>query len=250
MKFDDLDKTMRSYERSLDQILDSNFYMVARLDGRGFTRLTKGVCAFDAPFDIRFRNLMTDTVASLMNCGFHVMYGFTESDEISLLFHPDEAAFGRKVRKYNSILAGTASAAFSLKLGQPGIFDCRMVPLPDMEHVKDYFLWRQEDANRNALNSHCYWMMRKKGASVSEATDALDGKTVEYKKELLFQNGIDFEKLPGWQKHGIGMFWETVTKEGFNPITQEKVTAIRKRLCTDYELPTGEAYAKLLETLI
>ena len=42
MKFDDLDKKMRIYEQSLDQILLPEIYMVARLDGRGFTRLTKG----------------------------------------------------------------------------------------------------------------------------------------------------------------------------------------------------------------
>ena len=94
-----------------------------------------------------------------MDCGFRVVYGFTESDEISLLFAPEENAFGRKVRKYNSTLAGEASAAFSLALGQVATFDCRVVPLPTIERVRDYFLWRQEDAHRNSLNSHCYWII-------------------------------------------------------------------------------------------
>ena len=50
--------------------------MVARLDGRGFTRLTKEVQQFDAPFDIRFRDLMLDTVEHLMTgCGFNFIYG-------------------------------------------------------------------------------------------------------------------------------------------------------------------------------
>ena len=114
--------------------------MVARLDGRGFTRLTKEVCRFDAPFDVRFRDIMVDTVKDLMNCGFRVVYGFTESDEISLLFHSQENTFGRKIRKYNSILAGEASASFSHRLGHIGVFDCRMVPLPTVQRVKDYFL--------------------------------------------------------------------------------------------------------------
>ena len=69
--------------------------------------------------------------------------------------------FGRKVRKYNSVLAGQASAAFSMQLGHMAVFDCRMVPIPSLERVQDYFLWRQEDAHRNALNAHCYWMLRK-----------------------------------------------------------------------------------------
>ena len=61
---------------------------------------------------------MTKTVEALMDCGFRVVYGFTESDEISLLFAPEDNAFGRKVRKYNSTLEGEASAAFSLALGK------------------------------------------------------------------------------------------------------------------------------------
>ena len=174
MDFDELDKQMRVYEQSIDQCILPEMYMAARLDGRSFTRLTKEICKFEAPFDIKFRDMMIETVKQLMNCGFRVIYGFTESDEISLLFHPEETTFGRKVRKYNSTLAGVASAAFSLQLGQPGIFDCRMVPLPNIERVRDYFLWRQEDAHRNALNAHCYWMLRKQGVSVRDATASLE----------------------------------------------------------------------------
>ena len=114
MNFDELDKKMRIYEQSLDQVLLPEMYMVARLDGRGFTRLTKEICKFEAPFDERFRDMMIQTTEAVMSCGFRVVYAFTESDEISLLFDKDEDTFGRKVRKYNSTLAGEASAAISL----------------------------------------------------------------------------------------------------------------------------------------
>ena len=57
---------------------------------------------------------MIETVTHLMNCGFKIIYGFTESDEISLLFNLEETTFSRKIRKYNSVLAGEASAKFSL----------------------------------------------------------------------------------------------------------------------------------------
>ena len=42
MKFDDFDKEMRVYEESLDQFILPDLYIAARLDGRSFTRLTKG----------------------------------------------------------------------------------------------------------------------------------------------------------------------------------------------------------------
>ena len=250
MVFDDLDKQMRVYEQSLDQIILPETYMVARLDGRGFTRLTKEVCKFEAPFDVRFRDLMTKTVEALMDCGFRVVYGFTESDEISLLFAPEDNAFGRKVRKYNSTLAGEASASFSLALGQVATFDCRIVPLPTIERVKDYFLWRQEDTHRNSLNSHCYWMLRKEGKSVQEATAMLEGQSVSYKSELLFSRGVNFDKLPSWQKRGIGIWKEQYEKEGFNPVTQEAEKAIRNRIHVEYELPLGQEYADLVVSFI
>lgn len=246
MNFDELDRKMRTYEQSLDQVILPELYMVARLDGRSFTRLTKEIYQFEAPFDTKFRDIMVETVKHLMNCGFRVVYGFTESDEISLLFHPEESTFGRKVRKYNSILAGEASAAFSVKLGQVAAMDCRMVPLPNIERVQDYFQWRQEDAHRNALNSHCYWMLRKEGESVQSATKKLEGQSVSYKNELLFSREINFDKLPSWQKRGIGVYWGEVQKEGINPITGKKTVALRRELIVDYELPLRESYSDFI----
>ena len=115
MVFVELDKKMRTYEQSLDQVIIPEMFLAARLDGRGFTRLTKEICKFEAPFDVRFKEMMVHTAQVLMDCGFRVLYAYTESDEISLLFAPDENTFGRKVRKYNSTLAGEASAAFSME---------------------------------------------------------------------------------------------------------------------------------------
>lgn len=250
MKFDDLDQKMRIYEQSIDQHILPDSYLVARLDGRSFSRLTKEICDFEAPFDERFRDMMVNTVKGLMDCGFRIVYGFTESDEISLLFHIDEDTFGRKVRKYNSILAGVASATFSLQLGQVAAMDCRLIPLPSLERVKDYFLWRQEDAHRNALNAHCYWMLRKEGMDVHRATEMLEGKSVAFKNELLFSRGINFDKLPSWQKRGMGIYWADATKVGFNPVKNTEVLTTRRQLVTNYELPLGEEYAKFVVSFL
>ena len=147
MKFDDLDGMMRVFETAHDLCVLPGLHMVARLDGRSFTRLTKEVHPFEAPFDERFRDLMRATAEHLMTgCGFDVCYGYTQSDEISLLFAPDENAFGRKLRKLHSVLAGEASAKFSLLLGAVAAFDCRISQLPSAGHVVDYFRWRSEDA--------------------------------------------------------------------------------------------------------
>lgn len=170
MKLDDLDARLRIFETAHDHCVLPGMFMVARLDGRGFTGLTRDRHTFEAPFDERFRDLMAVTTEHLMTTGFRIVYGFTQSDEISLVFHRDDGGFGRKTRKLNSILAGEASARFSTLLGDLGVFDCRISELPSLELVVQYLRWRQEDAHRNALNAHCYWLLRHTGSSARDAT--------------------------------------------------------------------------------
>ena len=248
MKFDDLDAKMRVYERSLDQIIPPENYLIARIDGRSFTRLTKEVCQFEAPFDERFNKMMVETVKGLVaDTGMEIVYGYTQSDEISLLFSRDTQVFGRKVRKLNSILAGAASARFSLQVGLPAVFDCRIIPLPNEELVADYFRWRMEDAHRNCLNSWCYWTLRKEGWNATRASEELEGKSIAYKNEFLFQRGINFNDLPVWQKRGVGVYWRSYEKIGHNPITGEDVKAIRREVYADYDLPKGYVPLDLIQ---
>lgn len=249
MKFDELDARMRIYETTHDLCVLPDLYMVARLDGRSFSRLTKEVHPFEAPFDVRFRDMMLDTAEHLMNCDFNIVYGYTESDEISLLFSRNENGFNRKLRKLNSILSGEASAKFSLLLGAVACFDCRISELLTADLVVDYFRWRNEDAHRNALNAHCYWCLRKDGKGVEEATLQLVGLSTAEKNELLFQHGINFNDLPNWQKRGSGLYWEEFDKPSVNPITGQEVMARRRRVHRDLELPMKDAYGDFIRKM-
>ncbi|MFN4905332.1 MAG: tRNA(His) guanylyltransferase Thg1 family protein [Planctomycetota bacterium] len=250
MKFDELDKKMRVFETSHDLCVLPGVYMVARLDGRNFTKLTKKVHPFETPFDARFHEMMLATTEYLMKgCGFNFLYGYTQSDEISLLFALEDKSFRRKTRKIISVLAGEASARFSQLLNAIAVFDCRICELPSVEIVIDYFRWRNEDAHKNALNAHCYWLLRKQGKSVAEATAKLSGLSVAKKNELLYQSGINFNELPFWQKRGSGMYWEEFERPCENPKTGEKAIARRRRLHRDLELPMKEDYSEFLRRL-
>lgn len=250
MKFDELDQKMRIFETAAGYCVLPGLFMVARLDGRSFTRLTKETCQFEAPFDERLRDLMVETADSLMNCGFRVRYAYTESDEISLLFEQDERLFGRKLRKYNSTLAGEASATFSLLLGRIATFDCRISQLPNSSLVIDYFRWRNEDAARNALNAYCYWTLRKDGLDERAATQRLHGLSVAQKNELLFQYGINFNEVPSWQKRGVGLYWEQYDKPARNRSTGEEVMARRRRIKRDFDLPMKDEYGEFIHGLL
>lgn len=242
MKFEDLDSRMRIYETAHDHCVLPELHIVVRLDGKNFTRLTKETWPFEAPFDPRFRDLMLDTATHLMDCGVGAVYGYVQSDEISLLLLREDMSFGRKTRKLISVLAGEASAKFSLGLGGLASFDARICQLPSQAKVVDYFRWRHEDAHRNALSAHCYWLLRKRGESAQAAHQALLGLSTAGKNELLFQNGINFNELPSWQKRGAVVFWEGYERSAVDPRTGHGVMAQRRRLVRNLELPLGDAY--------
>lgn len=249
MNFDALERRMRRYETVHDQCVLPETFCVARLDGRNFTRLLREQHKFEAPFDERFRDMMVSTVCHLMECGFNFVYGYTQSDEISLLLHPHDQVFGRKLRKLNSVLAGEASAKFSLQLGDLASFDCRISELPTRQLVRDYFLWRQEDASRNCLNAHCYWLLRSKGVSALDATQQLKGNSFRKKHDFLFNNSINFNELPAWQRRGLGVYRKSITKVGVDPRNGETTETHRRKLNVDFELDMKTAYVDFIESL-
>jgi tRNA(His) 5'-end guanylyltransferase len=85
---------------------------------------------------------------------------------------------------------------------------------------------------------------------VGAATAALKGKGLAAKNELLFQNGINFNDLPAWQRRGTGLYWEEYAREGFNPREGKPVVALRKRVKVDRELPIKDEYAALLRQIM
>lgn len=246
MNFADLDAQMRAFETGGDAGLPDAEFLVARLDGRGFTRLTKQLLTLEKPFDARFHTAMSQTLAHLFDCGFTLRFGFSQSDEISLLFAPGGVPFEGKTRKILSVLAGEASAQFSLCMGARGAFDCRLSILPNRNLARDYFVWRQLDAARNALSAHCYWIARNQGATPKAATKRFDGTSQKEKRDFLSENSVDFDAFPLWQTRGFAARFESFDKAATNLKTGEATLATRKKLVFDRELPFANDFARYL----
>lgn len=246
MKFEELDAKMRALETQNETRIFPEGLWVARLDGRGFTHLTKELLTLEKPFDIRFHEAMSAALAHLFDCGFTLRLGYSQSDEISLLFEPNGIPFERKTRKVLSILSGEASASFSLALGSLGAFDCRLSHVYDEDGAIDYFRWRQSDAARNALGAHCYWILRRQNLSPHAATKRLNGLSLARKREFLSENGIDFEALPRWQTRGFAARYEAFEKQATDRKSGETVMAQRKRLVFERELPFGDEFGDWL----
>lgn len=247
MNFTYFDAVMRSFENRGSVVLHG-MYIVARLDGRKFTKLTKRY-NYTKPYDESFRYLMIETTKHLMDCGFKVIYGYTQSDEISLLLDTNIDTFNRKERKFNSVLAGEASAKFSLLIGDLATFDCRLSTLPNIDRVIDYFRWRSADANRNCINSYCHYTLLDGGKTPRVAAKELNGKSTSWKNEFLFKRGINYNEISSWKKRGVGLYYENYDKVGYNPKTKEKVSVKRTILKVDLDLPAKESYANCVRGL-
>lgn len=250
MKSDGVASRMRRIEQATDLQALPGTFLVARIDGRNFTRLTKSESRFEAPFDWRFAELMLVTARHLMNCGFRARLAYLQSDEISLIIDPDDDTFARRISKLLSVLAGEASAAFSAALGEPAAFDCRILQLQSVEQVCEYCLWRQDDAARNALSAHCYWLLRRRGKDASDATAALRGLLFAAKHDLLHSDGINYNDLPAWQRRGMALAWQRIPGKAINPVDGIEQSFQRSKL-TDYlELPIKAEFAAWVSSIV
>ncbi len=243
MEASDIDTRMRALERYRGLRIEPDAWTVLRLDGRAFTHFTAG--RFAKPFDARLRDLMVAAARSLME-DFHGLYACTHSDEISVLFPPGWRLFDGRVEKLVSVSAGLASAAFTRACGSAACFDSRIWQGESEADALAYFRWRQQDAARCALHAWCYWRLREQGLSVEAAVGELAGLDSDGQRRLLAEMGTDPERLPLWQRRGVGLCWETVEKPGYDPLRAIEVTARRRRIRLEMELPAGEAYVQWL----
>lgn len=247
MKLEELEAHMRELESFRSLRLRPNAWTIIRLDGRSFTRFTAQ--RFSKPYDEHLRDLMIEAATALLR-DFQGLYAHTFSDEISIVFSPGWDIFNGRVEKLVSISAGLVSAAFTEAYGESAHFDSRIWQSEQRDEVIDYFRWRQSDTGRCALHGWCYWTLRQAGISTDEAVQMLDGKDKDYQKSLLAQYGVDFGRVPLWQRRGVGLYWQGYEKPGFDPVKGKAVTAQRRRIKYHAELPAGEAYSEFLQGLL
>lgn len=178
--------------------------LMARIDGKCFSKFTKGL---NRPFDERFVRLMVETTKHLVEES-EASLGYCQSDEISLYwwlnkeeYSNREFWFGGKFQKLTSVLASSASSFFvgnipeflPEKVGQYPVFDCRVWNVPDLEHVHKNFLWRFRDAQKNSVSMFARHFFSHK---------QLQGLTCEQMKELLRNSGNSWEDLPRFFREG------------------------------------------------
>lgn len=187
---DELGDRMKSYESiETDRRFDPTLPVYARIDGRGFSRFTRGM---ERPFDQRMTDAMIDTTRYLVE-KTHATVGYVQSDEISLVW-PDSVAnnglfFAGKIQKSCSVLASMAAARFAVAYAQRfgemselcPHFDCRIVQMPGRTEAANMMLWRELDARKNAVSMaarHHFSHRELQGKSSADMIQMMDAKGV------------------------------------------------------------------------
>lgn len=175
--------------------------LMIRIDGKGFSRWTKGM---KYPFDERLQDLRVRTTRTLVS-ELGAVVGYCQSDEISLaLFEEDPTKTlycGGKIQKIVSHAASIATAAWNSYLEEilpekkntPALFDARAWNVPDLGVAADVFLWRELDASKNSVS-----MAARSVYSHKEITN----KNSSELQEMLHQKGINWNNYPVWAKRG------------------------------------------------
>ena len=152
------DRIKNNYENITRYHLPRRTYTIIRLDGKAFHTYTKGL---KRPFDLDLAQDMQATTVYLCGNIMGAVLGFVESDEISLLLtdfskNETEAYFDGNIQKMCSISSSMATAVFNnfrnmRDITKLAMFDARVFTIPDSTEVENYFIWRQNDATRNAI---------------------------------------------------------------------------------------------------
>lgn len=221
------DRMKNNYENRAKTYLVRRMPVIIRLDGKAFHTFTRGL---KKPYDTIFHDAMNSTLQYLCENIQGCKLGYTQSDEITILLTDydtltTDAWFDNNVQKICSVSASMATMVFNKyffkyadeycdavaalqdfdieggyisvlqkALEKGAMFDSRCFNIPE-EEVTNCFIWRQQDATRNAIQ-----MLGQCNFSHKE----LHGKSCNDIQDMLMTNkGINFNDMPTEFKRGV-----------------------------------------------
>ena len=229
---DELGKRMKEfYEARARTYLPRRTPVAIRIDGKAFHTFTRG---FQKPFDEVLGNSMVRTMEYLCKNIQGCVFGYTQSDEITLLLIDykqlnSEAWFDYQTQKMCSIAASMATMAFNRYFNEElnkwfdkastdehthsmsisdwnlyhayaksfdkgAMFDARVFSIPK-EEATNLVYWRQLDATRNSIQ-----MVGQANFSHNE----LQGKSCNMIQDMLLtQRDINWNDYPTRWKRGV-----------------------------------------------
>ena len=173
-----------------------------RIDGRSFSKFTKGMAK---PYEERMSRVMQEVTKFLVK-ETSARVGYTQSDEISLLFYVDDIRssifFDGKKQKMVSVLAAAASAKFmqvasaqipEFVQDKVPMFDARVFNVPNKTEAMNCFLWRVQDAVKNSISMAARSVFSHREVNNKNQSQMLD---------MLLEKGINWNDYPKFFKEG------------------------------------------------
>lgn len=224
---DELGKRMKRYEAIPQISLMRRTPVAIRIDGKAFHTFTKHL---NKPWDDIFQKSMQETMKYLCQNIQNCVFGYQQSDEITLILTDYEtlttdAWFGYEVQKLCSISASMATLKFNQAfadnaskwcddyfeawhhseaedkyfetlnncLNSGAMFDARCFNIPK-EEVTNLVYWRQVDAVRNSIQSmgQAYFSHKQ-----------LMNKNTKEVRQMLEDNGTLWEDRPVAERRGV-----------------------------------------------
>lgn len=261
-KRDSLGDRMKSYENVSRNYLTRRIPVVIRIDGKAFHTFTR---CMKKPFDYVLMNAMQETMKSLCESIQGCVFGYTQSDEITLILTDyatisTDAWFGYNIQKMTSIASSIATLAFNKafvemtefaiqyydeiasaeaalrfdpsiyeKKFNTALFDARVFSIPKDE-VCNCLIWRQQDATRNSIEAvgQAYFSAKQ-----------LNKKTCSMIQEMLWaEKGINWNDFQTRCKRGSCCYRVSETTTMQDPRNEEKlIEVVRRKWAVDTEPP-------------
>ena len=240
---DSLGNRMKAYEEVNERMLVANVPFIIRLDGVAFHTFTK---KFVRPMDDILADAMQKTMLSMCMDVPYCKYGYTQSDEITLVCIIDDVKnnsgfYGNRINKITTVTAAKATKYFNkhfydnvkkyenndkafenvtdLKVYEKKLFsaefDSRVFNIPEHD-IENNLIWRQQDAVRNSINAlgHAHF-----------SNDILKNKnTTQVQDMLMNEKKINWNNCCAYQKRGCCAVKKPVeiTGKNGNIITRNK----------------------------
>lgn len=216
---------MKQYEAVSKSCLIRRMPVILRLDGCHSHTFTKG---FEKPFDEVLMGSMIRTMKFLCQNIQGCVFGYTQSDEISLVLVDykkltSSAWYDNEVQKMCSVAASlctlkfnevfreevhnhvpkyftenpTLLSAYNKALKSGAVFDCRAFNVPK-DDVCNCIIWRQQDATRNSIQSLAQSQFSHK---------ELHGLSCDKLQDKLFkERNINWNDLEIYKKRGTACY--------------------------------------------
>ena len=162
----DLGDRQKTYEAAYDYSIIGRIPVIIRVDGRGFSKLTRDV---PRPYCKKMAQAMTYTMFETIKQIDGAAFGYTQSDEITFVIHRPyskkvdaESWFNNRIQKIGTVTSSMVTYyfnefrkkhEFAPNISGPAFFDARVFGIADTTETINNLIFRQQDCRVNAVSS-------------------------------------------------------------------------------------------------